>query len=123
MKPRKNHGKIGTDTIFQTGYKMEKWCLSLFCVVLTILITLQDVSYALSPPSRFRPIPDLEKQSNQPYAAPPQAEAETVFAPAPDVLKPQKEPDSDPINNNQEEEKKLAAQGALDYLLGYIAAI
>ena len=49
-------GKIGTDTIFQTGYKMEKWCLSLFCVVLTILITLQDVSYALSPPSRFRPI-------------------------------------------------------------------
>ena len=90
-------GKIGTDTIFQTGYKMEKWCLSLFClfcVVLTILITLQDVSYALSPTSRFRPIADSEEQSNQPYPAPPPAE--TVFAPAPDVLKPQKEPDSDP---------------------------
>src|SRR3989338_3236844 len=86
MKPRKNQGKIGTDTIFQTGYKREKWCLSLFCVVLTILIALQDVSYALSPPSRFRPIPDSEKQSNQPYAAPPQVETVPT---ASDVLKPQ----------------------------------
>ena len=46
-------------------------------LALPILIALQDVSYALSPTSRFRPIVDSQEQSNQPYVAPPQAE--TVF--------------------------------------------
>ncbi|OGW94815.1 MAG: hypothetical protein A3K16_06120 [Omnitrophica bacterium RIFCSPLOWO2_01_FULL_45_24] len=55
-------------------------------LALPILIALQDVSYALSPTSRFRPIVDSQEQSNQPYVAPPQAE--TVFPNTSDTNKP-----------------------------------